>query len=105
MDVLTRPVSGVSQRQVFSALSHISKHSVSLAEMVVEADVFPAAVACLRDPDEYVRKNVSTLMREVAKHSPEVPNPEKIRTFSAKLHVGSQGSTLIQFELLVSFEP
>lgn len=61
-----------TQRQVFSALSQISKHSVSLAEMVIEAEVFPAALVCLRDPDEYVRKNVTTLMREVAKHTPEV---------------------------------
>lgn len=60
------------QRQVFSALSQVSKHSVSLAEMVIEAEVFPAALACLRDPDEYVRKNVTTLMREVVKHTPEV---------------------------------
>lgn len=61
-----------TQRQVFSALSQVSKHSVSLAEMVIEAEVFPAALACLRDPDEYVRKNVTTLMREVVKHTPEV---------------------------------
>lgn len=60
------------QRQVFSALSQISKHSVSLAEMVIEAEIFPAAVICLKDPDEYVRKNVTTLMREVVKHTPEV---------------------------------
>lgn len=60
------------QRQVFSALCQISKHSVCLAEMVIEAEIFPAAVACLRDPDEYVRKNVTTLMREVVKHTPEV---------------------------------
>lgn len=57
---------------MFSALSQISKHSVDLAEMVTEADVFPAALACLRDQDEYVRKNVTTLMREVVKHTPEV---------------------------------
>lgn len=62
------------QRHVFSALSQISKHSVDLAEMVVMAEVFPAALACLRDPDEHVRKNVTTLMREVAKHSSEVPH-------------------------------
>lgn len=40
--------------------------------MVTEADVFPAALTCLRDQDEYVRKNVTTLMREVVKHTPEV---------------------------------
>ena len=38
----------------------MSKHSVELAEMVVEA------------PDDYVIKNVATLIREIAKHSPEV---------------------------------
>uniref|UniRef100_A0A3B5LGF9 Uncharacterized protein n=1 Tax=Xiphophorus couchianus TaxID=32473 RepID=A0A3B5LGF9_9TELE len=59
------------QRQVFSALSQISKHSIGLAEMVVEAEVFPAAFVSLNDPDDYVRKNVATLMREVAKHTPE----------------------------------
>lgn len=62
------------QRQVFSALSQISKHSVSLAEMVVEAEVFPAAMATLRDPDQVVRKNVTALMRELVKHTPEVPH-------------------------------
>lgn len=60
------------QRQVFSALSQISKHSVSLAEMVIEAEIFPAAITCLTDPDDYVRKNIITLMREVVKHTPEV---------------------------------
>lgn len=59
---------------MFSALGQMSKHSVDLAEMVVVAEVFPAALLCLRDPDEGVRKNVATLMREVVKHSPEVPH-------------------------------
>lgn len=62
----------VLQRHVFSALGQISKHSVDLAEAVVVAEVFPAALTCLRDPDECVRKNVATLMREVVKHTPEV---------------------------------
>lgn len=66
---------------MFSALSQISKHSVDLAEMVTEADVFPAALTCLRDPDEHVRKNVTTLMREVVKHTPEVTH---IRTNTHK---------------------
>ncbi len=60
------------QRQVFSALSQIAKHSVDLAEMVVEAEIFPASFACLKDSDEYVKKNCATLIREVAKHTPEV---------------------------------
>ena len=60
------------QRQIFSALSQIAKHSVDLAEMVVEAEIFPAAFACLNDSDEYVKKNCATLIREIVKHTPEV---------------------------------
>jgi 3-methyladenine DNA glycosylase AlkD len=53
-------------------LSQIAKHSVDLAEMVVEAEIFPAAFACLNDSDEYVKKNCATLIREIVKHTPEV---------------------------------
>ena len=60
------------QRQVFSALSQIAKHNVDLAEMVVEADVFPRVLTSLKDADEYVKKNTATLIREIAKHTPEV---------------------------------
>ena len=38
----------IFQRQVFSALSQIAKHSVDLAEMVVEAEIFPAVLTCLK---------------------------------------------------------
>ena len=41
--------------------------------MVVEAEIFPAVLTCLKDVDEYVKKNVATLIREIAKHTPEVP--------------------------------
>lgn len=71
---------------MFSALSQISKHSVDLAEMVTEADVFPAALTCLRDQDEYVRKNVTTLMREVVKHTPEVMHPSTSTNTGTKIH-------------------
>lgn len=57
---------------MFSALSQIAKHCVDLAEMVVEAEIFPAVLTSLKDPDEYVKKNVATLIREIAKHTPEV---------------------------------
>ena len=53
-------------------MSQIAKHSVDLAEMVVEAEIFPASFACLKDSDEYVKKNCATLIREVAKHTPEL---------------------------------
>jgi 3-methyladenine DNA glycosylase AlkD len=66
---------------VFSALSQIAKHSVDLAEMVVEAEIFPASFACLKENDEYVKKNCATLIREVAKHTPEVCRYLKISIF------------------------
>lgn len=40
--------------------------------MVVEAEVFPNILKCLRDSDLYVRKNAATCIREIAKHTPEV---------------------------------
>ncbi|TRZ00293.1 hypothetical protein DNTS_009902 [Danionella cerebrum] len=61
-----------TDRHVFSALSQIAKHSVDIAEMVVEAEIFPASLVCLKDPDEYVRKNVAGLIREITKHTPEL---------------------------------
>ncbi len=85
------------QRQVFSALSQISKHSLGLAEMVVEAEVFPAAVTCLRDPDEYVRKNVATLMREVVKHTPEVLHTLKL--VSINMYSWTNSNVCVCFQL------
>lgn len=60
------------KRQVCSCLGQIAKHSVELAELVVEGEIFPAALDRLKDTDLYVRKNAATLCREVAKHTPEV---------------------------------
>lgn len=50
----------------------MSKHSVDLAEVVVEAEVFPKVLTCLKYPDDAVRKHAATLVREVAKHTPEL---------------------------------
>ena len=44
------------KRQVFSALSQIAKHTVELAELVVEAEIFPSILPNLQDTDEYVQK-------------------------------------------------
>ena len=55
-----------------SALGQVAKHSVDLAEVVVEADVFPKVLTCLTFPDEFVRKHAATLVREVVKHTPEL---------------------------------
>ena len=63
---------GKLKRQVCSALAQIAKHSVDLAEVVVEAEVFPKVLGCLKDLDLVVRKNAATLIREISKHTPEV---------------------------------
>lgn len=40
--------------------------------MVVEAEIFPVVFTCVKDKDEYVKKNASTCIREIAKHTSEV---------------------------------
>jgi len=63
---------GKLKRQVCSCLAQIAKHSVDLAEVVVEAEIFPKILNLLKDTDIYVRKNAATCIREVAKHTPEL---------------------------------
>ena len=36
-----------------------------MAEVVVEAEVFPKILTCLKFPDELVRKHAATVVREV----------------------------------------
>merc|ERR1712072_1380830 len=55
------------KRQVCSCLAQIAKHSVDLAEVIVEAEIFPNVLNCLKDTDPFVRKNAATCIREVAK--------------------------------------
>merc|ERR1711964_466989 len=43
-----------------------------LAEVVVEAEIFPRILHCLKDVDEYVRKNAATCIREIARHTPDL---------------------------------
>ena len=50
---------GKLKRQVCSCLAQIAKHSVDLAEVVVEAEIFPKILTCLGDVDTYVRKNAA----------------------------------------------
>ncbi|CAE7751402.1 Spag6 [Symbiodinium pilosum] len=72
------------------ALSDISKHSpelaqvvvdagavtlltkVDLAEVVVESEIFPTILHCLKDVDESVRKNAATCIRELSRHTPDL---------------------------------
>lgn len=60
------------KRQVLSCLGSIAKHSVELAELVVEAEVINPVLTRLKDADAYVQKNAATLIRELVKNSPEV---------------------------------
>merc|ERR1712132_25972 len=56
-----------------------------LAEVIVEAEIFPNVLNCLKDTDPFVRKNAATCIREVAKHTPEL----------AKLIVNSGGAAAL----------
>jgi len=58
--------------QVCSALGQIAKHSVDLAEVVVEAEVFPKCLTCLRYPDEFVQQHAATLVSKYKLH-PRLP--------------------------------
>ncbi|ORY23189.1 ARM repeat-containing protein [Rhizoclosmatium globosum] len=49
------------RRQVCSALSQISKHTVDLAETVVDGEIFPNVLNCLKDSDGYVKKNIGSI--------------------------------------------
>lgn len=74
--------------QVCCALAQVAKHSVDMAEVVVEAEIFPRLLTCLQFPDELVRKHAATVVREVAKHSAEL----------AQLIVGAGGvGTLVDY--------
>ena len=46
----------------------VAAHRTLLPDQSCTAEALPN----LKDPDEYVQKNVATLIREVAKHSPEL---------------------------------
>lgn len=55
------------KRYVCQCLAQIAKHTVDLAEVVVEAEIFPRILNCLKDIDVQVRKNAATCIREIAK--------------------------------------
>lgn len=48
------------KRQVCGCLGQIAKHNIDLAEVVVEAEIFPRILNCLKDLDNLVRKNAAT---------------------------------------------
>lgn len=45
---------------------------MDLAEVVVEAEIFPRILNCLKDMDIQVRKNAATCIREIAKQTTEL---------------------------------
>ena len=60
------------QRQILSALSNIAKHTLALAELVVEAEIFPDVFSGLQEGDDLIRRNTAGLIKEIVKHTPEV---------------------------------
>jgi hypothetical protein len=50
-------------------LANISKHTIDLAEIVVDNDIFPKLLYRLKDSDHLVRKYAAICIREIAKHS------------------------------------
>lgn len=55
--------------QVCVSLAQVAKHNLDLAETVVEADVLPNMLTCLRFPDAAVQSAAMQVVREVVKHS------------------------------------
>jgi vesicle coat complex subunit len=53
-------------------LAQIAKHSVNLAEQIVNLDIFPRILTCLKESDPTVSKNAATCIREIAKHTPDL---------------------------------
>jgi hypothetical protein len=60
------------RKQSLQCLCQIAKHSVDLAESVIDSEIFPNALICLKDTDLGVRKSAVTLLCEISKHSAEV---------------------------------
>ena len=55
------------KRQLFSALSQVAKHTVELAEMVVEAEIFPSVLTSLKGTCIYL--HCSTYTRHAYAHN------------------------------------
>ena len=93
------------KRQVCAALGQVAKHSVDLAEVVVEAEIFPSILMCLKDVDGFVRKHAATAVREVCKHTPELAQLVVSNGGVAALvdYVDESGEYFSPFYFLVSF--
>ena len=50
----------------------MARHTANLAEVVVEAQIFPKMLTSLKFPDDLVNKHAATFVREVSKHTPEL---------------------------------
>lgn len=60
------------KRQVCSCLANIARHTLDLAEAVVENDIFPKILYKFKDTDQMVRKYAASCVREIAKHSTDL---------------------------------
>lgn len=50
-------------------MANISRHTIDLAEIVVDNDIFPKILYRLKDNDNLVRKYAAICIREIAKQS------------------------------------
>lgn len=53
-------------------LGSCAKHRMDLAEVVVEAEIFPSVLLHLAHPCPGVRRNAACLVRDIVKHSLEL---------------------------------
>ena len=63
--------------------AQISKHSVDLAEVVVEAEIFRGVLNLLKDLDVYVRKNAATALGK-SRSTFELAQPSSTPAASAR---------------------
>lgn len=50
-------------------MANIARHTIDLAEIVVDNDIFPKILYRLKDSDNLVRKYAAICIREIAKQS------------------------------------
>lgn len=60
------------KRQVCSCLANIARHTLDLAEAVIENEIFPKILYKLKDSDHLVRKYAASCVREIAKQSSDL---------------------------------
>ncbi|XP_050528700.1 sperm-associated antigen 6-like [Daktulosphaira vitifoliae] len=60
------------QRNALTLIRSIVKHSLSLAENAIEADLFPSVLHLMAHPDELTRTHAAQVVSELVKHSVQI---------------------------------